>query len=331
MIAKRDASEARTTGTTAMNDVPFDVIEPPVANPLPRPPGRIRCSVEDFVVDEELSFEPTDDGEHVLIHVRKVNLTTQDVQKWLANCCGVSRQHIGYAGLKDKRSVATQWFSVYKPQVIDLAQNRDIEILAQRRHVRKLRRTDVLCNRFKIVVRDIDPGRFATERIRAVPNYFGSQRFGRDGQNVIAALKWVDCGKPRISTFLRSMYLSSMRSHVFNRVLAGRVYRGNWCELVDGDVVVDGKPTGPLWGRGRPAATGCALQIEEFALNTDATIMSALEWVGLQQERRAFVANPLDMACDVSGSSVVLRFALPAGCFATSVLREYFDYRSVRN
>ena len=305
-----------------MTKIPFN--PKPVANSELRPHGDFKARAEDFVVTEDLDFEPADEGEHILLKLRKRNFTTREVQLQLAKALNLQPMQIGYAGLKDKRSIATQWFSVHAPEV-DLRRLCGFDVLEQRRHQRKLRGHDVLRNHFEITIRSVNAEILSLEHVKNVPNYFGAQRFGRDGQNVANALAWVDQGKPQISGFLKSLHISSLRSELFNTVLAERVSSHNWRTGIDGDVFVDGLPTGPLWGRGRSAATATAKAIEERALCEYSTIKDALEWVGLKHERRVFALRPEYIELERSKSDVRISFALPRGTYATSVLRELFD------
>ncbi len=299
----------------------------PTASYEPRSPGFIRVKPEDFQVEERLSFEPTDVGEHLLLQIRKVNRTTREVQKQLASQFRVPLHSVGYAGLKDKRSVATQWFSVHLPRGSSRVSDLALDVLRCHRHVRKVRPSSSFRNRFDIVVRQIDRPLVSFKRLQRVPNYFGEQRFGRDGLNVVDAMKWIQAGRLPRSRFLRSIYISALRSYAFNLTLAARVERGQWHDTMEGDIVVDGKPTGPLWGRGRSATSGFAREIEVSALRESTAITDALEWVGLKQERRAFQLDPIELVCAIEGQAARLSFTLPAGCYATSVLRECFDYR----
>ena len=315
---------AHKTRVFAFRDLPY-------ANKLPRSPGRIRCDVADFKVNEELPFSPTDDGEHLLLHVQRSNLTTRDVQRRVAHAFHVKTKDVGYIGLKDKRSIASQWFSIPVATAARSITVPDIEILQHRRHRRKLRPSDGCQNRFEIVVRGIVPEKVQCHHMKRVPNYFGQQRFGRDGRNATNAMKWVREGKPRISPFLKSIYISALRSYVFNLVVAARVSRGDWSSLIDGDVAVDDVPTGPLWGRGRGLANGLAREIEEAAVSSASPIVEALEWVGLAQERRSLAVMPLDLSCEIDKDKALVRFTLPTGSFATSVLNECFDLLDERD
>jgi tRNA pseudouridine13 synthase len=162
-----------------------------------------------------------------------------------------------------------------------------------------------------------------------VPNYFGEQRFGRDGSNVERARQWICSRRPRasIGAFERGLHLSTARALLFNAVLGARVAAGTWSTPIDGDVALDGSPTGPLWGRGRPGASGRTLEVEREVLCAYRDWLDPLEHLGLRQERRTLVARPRRMAHAVVGDDVELSFELAAGQYATVLLREIGAFR----
>ncbi len=165
------------------------------------PPGRgcIRASADDFVVREELGFQASGEGQHLLVRVRKRHANTQFVARELARIAGVRPREVGYAGLKDRHAVAEQSFTIGLPSSkaeVELEYDGDaFEILSAERHHRKLRRGALLRNHFEIRVTDIQSDRAAlAARLgviseHGVPNYFGPQRFGRDGGNLRLAEK----------------------------------------------------------------------------------------------------------------------------------------------
>ena len=292
--------------------------------------GVLRSTISDFEVTESLAFEPEGEGEHLYVLVEKRGVTTRAVQQMLARNCGVPVRDVSYAGMKDKYAVARQWFSVRRPQREDIDPGDDVRILRRDRHRRKLRRGELEENHFRIRVRALvgDPEP-ALARLRAVgaPNYFGEQRFGTTGENVATALDWVRASKPRISPFLRSVYLSSLRSFLFNEVLGQRVADGTWRCLLDGEDELDGLPTGPLWGRGRLQSAGAARLLEEGLMRAHGEIVQALEFVGLRQERRPLAAIPKNLSWRVEDSALAVEFALDRGVYATTVLREVGEFR----
>ena len=95
-------------------------------------------------------------GAHVLVKVRKVNANTQWVARELARFAGCRPEEVGYAGLKDRRAVATQWLSLPRPRAaVDWlsARGADYEVLEAHPHTRKLPRGALAGNRFAIRLR----------------------------------------------------------------------------------------------------------------------------------------------------------------------------------
>jgi tRNA pseudouridine13 synthase len=296
--------------------------------------GTLKCLNEDFLVTERPLHLPSGAGEHIWLDVEKNGANTAFVAQQLAEAAGVQDKDVGYAGLKDRHAITRQWFSIYLPKgdTPDLTALRHPEftVLSQSRHVKKLRPGDLQGNRFRIVLRDVTGDREAIEaNLRAVatqgvPNYFGAQRFGFDGGNV-------EQGRAMLAREIRvrnpkkkGLYLSAVRSFVFNEVLALRIQQGLWGQSLPGDVMDDaGRPTGPLWGRGRVGTADHAQALENRVAERHATLCDGMEHAGLDQERRALVASPSDMSWEwLQADQLVLAFTLPAGTYATAVLNE---------
>ncbi len=289
---------------------------------------------EDFSVIELPLQLPSGEGEHLWLDIEKNGANTAFVAQQLAEAAGVQDRDVGYAGLKDRYAITRQWFSIYLPkgETPDLTQlqHPEFKVLSQRRHVKKLRPGDLRGNRFRIVLRDVTGDRAAIEAnleavaSQGVPNYFGAQRFGHDGGNVAQ-------GRAMLAREIRvrnpkkkGIYLSAVRSYVFNEVLALRIQQGHWGKTLPGDVMDEaGRPTGPLWGRGRVITTDQAQALENGVAERHATLCNGMEHAGLDQERRALVASPVDMSWDrPQADQLVLAFSLPTGSYATSVLNE---------
>lgn len=318
--------------------------------------GVLRATPEDFVVEEDLGFEPDGRGEHVLVQVQKRGANTEWVARQLARFASVRPMDVGYAGLKDRHALTTQWFSIClagraEPDWSGFASDEYCVIAAQR-HTRKLRRGALAGNRFMIRVRELagDAGLLAArlEQIHAhgVPNYFGAQRFGREGANLARATELFSGQRREHDHAKRGMYLSAARSYLFNTVLSHRVVLGIWdqalpgeCLVLDGSAsffradVIDEKlqqrlsqwdlhPSGPLWGWGAPPCGSELNVLEAGWLAPYETFRTGLEQAGMAQERRSLrlAAEGLDWACE--GNTLTLRFTLAAGSYATAVLRE---------
>jgi tRNA pseudouridine13 synthase len=324
--------------------------------------GLIRQSPEDFRVDEELGYDLDGTGEHLWIRVCKTNANTAWVIRKLSEITGVKQKDIGFAGLKDRHAVTSQWFSLPDTtHSIDLSVGSlapDIEILEITRHGRKLRRGGLRGNHFRIRVREAQGSAAAVEQVVAqiradgVPNYFGEQRFGRDGQNIEQALGlFQGTYRPRNKNE-KGLLISAARSELFNQVLVARVEQASWNLPLMGDVFqLDGSnsvfvadeideeikgrvsrhdihPTGPLWGRGRLMSHSGVSDLEQGVAASMPELRDGLEHAGLKQERRSLRLLVSDLQVkQEAASSWVFTFFLPSGCYATSVMRELVDYK----
>ncbi|ALT75925.1 tRNA pseudouridine(13) synthase TruD [Paucibacter sp. KCTC 42545] len=306
----------------------------PNAYPASGASATLKLLNEDFVVTELPLQLPSGAGEHIWLDVEKNGANTAFVAQQLADAVGVQEWDVGYAGLKDRYAITRQWFSIYLPkgETPDLTQlqHPEFKVLSQSRHVKKLRPGDLQGNRFRIVLREVTGDRDAIEAnlkavaSQGVPNYFGAQRFGHDGGNV-------EQGRAMLAREIRvrnpkkkGIYLSAVRSFVFNEVLALRIQQGLWGQTLPGDVMDEaGRPTGPLWGRGRVITTDQAQALENGVAERNATLCDGMEHAGLDQQRRALVASPVDMSWEwPQADQLVLTFSLLAGNYATSVLSE---------
>ncbi|MCV2419916.1 tRNA pseudouridine(13) synthase TruD [Paucibacter sp. DJ2R-2] len=306
----------------------------PKAYPASGVSATLKLLNEDFIVTELPLQLPSGAGEHIWLDVEKNGANTVFVAQQLAAAAGVQEWDVGYAGLKDRYAVTRQWFSIYLPkgETPDLTQlqHPEFKVLSQSRHVKKLRPGDLQGNRFRIVLRELAGDRDAIEvnlqaiASQGVPNYFGAQRFGHDGGNV-------EQGRAMLAREIRvrnpkkkGIYLSAVRSFVFNEVLALRIQQGLWGQTLPGDVMDEaGRPTGPLWGRGRVSTSDQAQALENGVAERHALLCDGMEHAGLDQDRRALVACPGDMTWEWPQSDqLVLTFSLPAGTYATSVLSE---------
>lgn len=309
----------------------------PYAHGGPLGTATFRQQLTDFIVVENLDWQPEGEGEHHYLHIEKRGVNTNWVAQKIARAAGVKPHDVGFCGLKDRHAVASQWFSVYLPKSPapdwTALEDEEVKVLAVTAGKRKLRRGQHQSNRFVIRLRDVeDP---ASDRVQqrleslqqGVPNYFGEQRFGRDGNNLVSAARWLEQGAPLNKMRDKAMVMSAARSHLFNLVLAQRVTEGSWNHVLSGDLDLE-NATGPLWGRGRSPVSADTLALEERALADHRQWMEGLEHCGLQQERRKLVLRPQNMHWMVDQQSLILDFALAPGEFATAVLREIFHLQN---
>lgn len=290
-----------------------------------------RTEFEDFQVYEQLPQPPEGEGEHVYLCVRKTNNNTAWIAKQLARAAGIQNMDVGYAGLKDRRAVTEQWFSLYMPKGVEPNwQALDIEgaeVLEVSRGRSKLRRGDHLNNRFVITLRSPSASRSLLEaRLvaiqQAVPNYFGEQRFGVDGGNLQRAAQWFDEGVKIRNRQQKQFIVSAARSYLFNKVLSLRVEQETWQENLPGEYLLEQKATGPMWGRGRLESRDQALALEQSTLQAMASWCEHLEHLGLRQDRRLLAITPSDFSWCWEADDLQLQFNLPPGAYATSILRE---------
>lgn len=232
------------------------------------------------------------------------------------------------------------------------------EVLAANPHQRKLPRGALAGNRFDIVVRGVncDPTslsrRLGDIAAGGVPNYFGPQRFGRDAGNltaVMSAAETLAAGDDRGRRRGRSdqgFMFSAARSLIFNAILAERVRAGTWNRVGAGDVAnLDGRgsvfavdaadstigaradaleihPTAPLVGEGTPMSTADVARLEESVAARFPEALAVIRAERMNAERRALRIRVRDLTHDYADAVLRVRFALDAGSFATTVLRE---------
>lgn len=309
---------------------------PPSPVPLPvtrtvRPNARIRTSLQDFEVIERLEpGEPLPgkplEGAHLWLRIRKTGISTPAAARLIASHLRIDVRDIGYSGLKDEMSVAEQWFSIPAASggITPFPASPCLEVVEQRLQPRKLRRGTHAGNDFRLVLREIETPLDIPPEWRFA-NYFGARRFGVD--NIETAIDWIlHRRQRRISRFKEGIYLSVLRALLFNEVLSARVLAGSHESILPGDVADHrGFPTGPLWGRGRSATGDEALAIEQGALGWRREVCEALEYAGVQQDRRSLVGIAAGVSADWrDASTLVLAFSLPAGSYATVALGELF-------
>ena len=334
--------------------------------------GIIRRAPDDFIVNEIPSFEPSGKGEHAFVFIEKCSENTEYVARALARFAGVRQRDVSYAGLKDRHARTTQWFSVWLPGKPDpdwTALNSDtIKVLQATRHSKKLRRGDLVGNRFNITLRSVKANQDAlkqkntsTEELKlaieenlqaikknGVPNYFGVQRFGNNGDNLNQAFNMFESGKRPRNKQKGSMYISAARSFLFNEMLAKRIQLNCWDRPMDGEVFgfpgsqrgfsQEGTseelqrwrinrihPTCALWGKNESLAVKNLLDIEQAVADANPVFCEGLINKGLKQERRAARMLVPDLFWMWQGDDLILRFSLASGYFATSILTELGD------
>lgn len=190
----------------------------------------------DFVVSEIPLYEFSGEGEHLILHVRKKDLTTWQMIQKLSEVCGAKTRDFGYAGLKDKDGMTTQYISVHKnyEKKLENFSDEKIKILSTTYHKNKIRMGHLKGNRFFIRlkrVNKIDAQKLAsalgTLNKEGFPNFFGYQRFGNDGDNYTIGLDILSGKRRERNRKMHDFFISAYQSHLFNMWLSYRLEIGH--------------------------------------------------------------------------------------------------------
>ncbi len=335
----------------------------------------IKQTPESFRVDEDLGFAPSGAGNHWLLRLEKREMTTGALVDWMAKVTGTRARDIGFSGLKDRQAVTTQWLSIphesFDPEAFERAcQEEGIGLLEIDRHDRKLRRGTHRANRFRLQLDHIEPlnaaaapdlAGYLAQRApglasRGMANYFGEQRYGRQFSNLRGLAEWgqgVRTGRPKRQA--RNWLLSTLRSSIFDHVLAERMLAGTIERAEPGDLMQlagsrsrflaeqdelntlqerlemgDVTPTGPLWGEEGSQADGAvaeretALADQMLARFGEDTWRRWLTDWRVAADRRPLVIRVPDLDYRIEGNLVELAFSLPPGSYATELVAELF-------
>lgn len=346
-----------------MSDSATHIQFPPLAYLYGEPTCRalLRSAPEDFIVDEELSFTPTGAGEHLLLQVEKIGQNTQYVGKQIAEAAGIKSRLVSYAGLKDRHAITRQWFCLPVPIKQELNyqdwQIEGVRILQSVRHQRRLKIGSIKQNHFRLRLRNVSDAAELEQRLQlisaGVPNYYGEQRFGRDGGNLQLA-EHLFRGGSISDRQIRGLALSASRSMLFNQQVSQRLQQLGFLTLLPGSVVqLDGSgsvfqvdpldseiqrrlqeqdihPTAILPGIGKILEQDQALAWQQQQLAPWQHWVDGLVALNVNTERRSVRLVPKALSYQWQHDTLELSFALPAGCFATSVLRELVNYQDIR-
>jgi tRNA pseudouridine13 synthase len=329
-----------------------------VTGELPGSGGTLRRTPEDFRVDEVPAYLPSGAGPHLYVRVEKRGRTTRDVLRDLAARLGVPERDAGYAGLKDKDAVTTQWLSfpaARDPDPGTLAAA-GVRVLEVSRHANKLRPGHLRANRFEIAVRGGDLGRAracaAALAERGLPNFFGPQRFGAEGRNaevgraLLRGEATPEARRAARDRFLRRLSISAYQALLFNRWLEARMADGLFPAALRGDVLkkldtgglftcedpaVDGprvarfevSPAGPMFGHALRPAAHEALAREERILAAEHVALADFARGGGEAEGTRRAARlPVAVALEPVEDGYRVAFELPKGSYATIVMGE---------
>ena len=326
---------------------------------LPQSTAHFKYVPEDFQVNEFFDTPFSGQGEHILLRIEKSGLNTEEVVKSLASLINKPIKMISYAGLKDRQALTTQWLSVHAPGEeipgIEQLSAPGWRVLECTRHHKKLKPGFLTGNQFVIRLRELTDEVAFLQRVEeikktGVPNYFGEQRFGHDAGNLRRAEEMLVQGRKVKDRFRKGMYCSAARSWIFNLILAHRVREQNWNTPLTGDVMQlsgsksifvidevqeelrqrikekDISPASPLPGKSKHKLQGEASVLIEKIYADWQSWLAGLERLGLEEAWRANILHVQQFGCVIQDQIAELSFNLPAGSYATAVLRELVLY-----
>lgn len=326
---------------------------------VPQSTAHFKYIPEDFQVNEFFDTPFSGQGEHILLRIEKSGLNTEEVVKSLASLINKPVKMISYAGLKDRQALTTQWLSVHAPGEeipgIEQLSAPGWRILESTRHHKKLKPGFLTGNQFVIRLRDLTDEQAFLQRVEeikktGVPNYFGEQRFGHNAGNLNKAEGMLVQGRKVKDRFRKGMYCSAARSWIFNLILAHRVREQNWNIPLAGDVMQlsgsksifvidevqeeliqricnkDISPASPLPGKSKGKIQGEASVLINNIYAEWQSWVAGLERLGLEEAWRANILHTEQFNCVIQDGGAELSFILPAGAYATAVLRELVLY-----
>ena len=338
---------------------------PYITKDLPGVGGQLRSTLGDFIVEEIPLYEPNGEGPHLYINITKEGLTTKEIQQKLAVLFNCLNSDIGYAGLKDKHARTTQTFSVLLDNVDNDSTNDTVNQIKShlpvtinwaKLHRNKLKPGHLLGNRFTIKItntnlttaKSLEYAQGIAEHLKknGVPNFFGPQRFGFEGENIRKGKEIILGKKSGIDRWLRRFLISSYQGYLCNRYLAHRLDTNNFNRIIMGDIgkkystggmfqVKDPQKeqlryetheitfTSPIYGSKMWEATGPAGKLEKEILNEAGITLQQFDYLKIKGTRRLGRLLITDLNVRLENQDLLVEFSLPKGAFATTVLREF--------
>jgi tRNA pseudouridine13 synthase len=338
---------------------------PYITEDLPGVGGELRSTFRHFIVEEIPLYEPNGKGSHLYINITKEGFTTKEIQQKLAILFNCPNSSIGYAGLKDKHARTTQTFSVLLGDVDDdsindatnhIRRHLPVTINWVKLHRNKLKPGHLLGNHFTIKItntnlnsaKSLDYAKDIAEKLQknGVPNFFGPQRFGFDGENIQKGIKVIQGKILDIDPWLRRFLISSYQGYLCNRYLAHRLESNNYYRIIRGDIakrystggmfeVKDPQKeqlryenheisfTSPIYGSKMWEATGPAGKLEDEILNETGITIQQFANLKIKGTRRLGRLLITDLNVNLENQDLLIEFFLPKGAFATTVLREF--------
>lgn len=330
---------------------------PLLTRSIPGLGGRIKVQIEDFEVEELPAYDPSGAGDFLYLWVEKRGLGPEFFSRTIAQRLNIPVHQVGTAGLKDRYAITRQWVSVPSSAEPNLTKldSPELQLLKTSHHTNKLKPGHSRGNRFTILIRDADRSKeaelaqtLAMIQSHGLPNYYGPQRFGRDGDTVTLGFNCLKGQqKKRVRPFVYKFALSAVQSLLFNDYLGRRLTEGLFRTVLDGeammkwpfggifnvrDVPVEQArfdtreivSAGPMFGKRTFPVTGVALDRELAVLTSHQLTQASFQGFGklMSGTRRHNLIYLDDLQANWEDAGLRLRFSLPAGSYATILLAE---------
>ena len=348
--------------------------------------AKLKHKVEDFIVEEigdkwdcKISKEFVQpeikiDGEQkdfLWCEVEKKDIDHFTAMKELTMRLGKRPFDIGYAGTKDKRAITSQRISIYNPDLEKLKAFNHPNIILKnfKWNKRKIKIGYLESNHFRIILRDIDKkgAMVITKHIRNLdwfPNYFGPQRFGKNGNNVKIgklllkrkfkeAVKEIAEDSNRQAEYLEYhlkqnpedyvgalkrlerknmlMYVNSVQSRMFNEILETALEEGqSFTKQGQTSCLLIGYKTRFFDGRlgeiEQQVLASHNLTLEDFDIKE-------IPYLRIKGSFRKAVTEIKDLQLETEddgefegSKKIILEFTLPSGVYATTFLENFFVF-----
>jgi len=303
----------------------------------------LKDNPKDFVVDELIDYSLLDDGIFVVYKLKKSNCNTMDAIHAIAKEFRISPKLIGYAGLKDKIAVTTQFISFPRECKDKIGLEYSFDTFSLTHVGFRNERIYPGClsgNAFTILVKDYDS---APKKLQRMINYFGEQRFSQRNVEVGRLLlqkKWNEVvailreitdfvpsdldGFEAVQKFpkrLLRIYLHAYQSFIWNETVRELVRRGEFFETVQlpgFDFETDGT-VGEI----------VSSLLEKDGLVVRDFIIRQLNGLGLEAQKRDVYVPVHD--CTIEEQTIAnvkqctVRFSLQKGSYATECIKQMFE------
>ncbi len=298
-------------------------------------PYLVRCrndfifspSPSTFFVEEVPLFRPAKRGRYAILKIQKRSLSTFELLKILRKYT----KSVGYAGLKDKHATTIQYLSIDSrdlPAILSL-HDRRFKVLEYFKSKEPIKIGDLAGNRFRILLRHVkDPKSIerCLEMIEEVgmPNYFGYQRFGKEGLGQAKA--YVQGNYHPKTKEMERFLLKIYQSDLFNRWLAERVKmsEGRFKELPGDLYQVDGRLIAsnvPLYKKEAiPTGLLPGTKVLHARLEAGKIERRFDDVIECRGERREAIVYPKELRIEREKGELWLTFFLPKGSYATILI-----------